>query len=95
MENKIKPVANKVIVKPEKQEEVSKGGIFIPEKSRQAVNTGVVIALGDQEDHPFEVSVGDEVIYRMGAGTETKLDNEYYLTMREEDILVCKSKSNE
>ena len=89
---KVTPLADRVVVKPISQEEVTKGGIVLPDTAKEKPQEGKVVAVGEgrmSEDGkriPMEVKVGDTVIYAKYAGTEWKYDNEEYLILRESDI---------
>ena len=90
---KVKPLADRVLVKRIEQEEVRKGGIIIPDTAKEKPQKGEVIAVGpgrlDENGKrvPPEVKIGDKVIFSKYAGTEVKIDGEEYLIMREADIL--------
>lgn len=90
---KIRPLGDRVLVKPVKEEEVKKGGIIIPDTAKEKPSEGEVVALGTGklndkgEKIPFVVKVGDRVLHSKYGGTEVKLDDQDYLIMREEDIL--------
>lgn len=90
---KIKPLGDRVLVEPIKEEEVAKGGIIIPDSAREKPQEGKVIAVGtgkiDKEGNkvPFNVKKGDIVLMPKYGGTEVKLDAKTYQIMREEDIL--------
>ena len=90
---KIKPLGERVLVEPIKEEEVAKGGIIIPDSAREKPQEGKVIAVGtgkiDKEGNkvPFNVKKGDIVLMPKYGGTEVKLDGKTYQIMREEDIL--------
>ncbi len=90
---KIRPLGDRVLVKPVKEEEVKKGGIIIPDTAKEKPSEGEIVALGTGklndkgEKIPFEVKVGDRVLHSKYGGTEVKLDDHDYLIMREEDIL--------
>ena len=91
----IRPLRDKVIVKPRPVEEMSKGGIIIPETVKDAPVEGTVVAVGsgilNREGNtiPLEVNVGDNVLYRKNSQTITEIDieGELYLIMSEIDIL--------
>ncbi len=93
MASKIRPVGDRVVVKPAAKEEVTRSGIVIPDTAKEKPQEGEVIAVGsgkllDNGDRiPLEVKVGDRVLYAKYGGTEFKLDGEEYLVMRESDIL--------
>lgn len=91
----IRPLRDKVIVKPRPVEEMSKGGIIIPETAKDAPVEGTVVAVGsgilnrDGNVIPLEVNVGDNILYRKNAQTVTEIevDGDKYLIMSEIDIL--------
>lgn len=83
----IKPTADRVVIKPLAAEEVSKGGIIIPDVAKEKPSRGEVIAVGPgMEGRPMIVEIGDNVIYSRYAGTELMFDDEAYVMMRESDI---------
>ena len=91
---KIKPLEDRVVVKAQEAEEVSKGGIILPDTAKERPQEGEVIAAGpgrvtdEGKTIPMEIQVGDVVVYSRYAGTEWKdTDNEEVLIMRESDIL--------
>jgi chaperonin GroES len=90
------PLADRVIVKPSPKEEVSKGGIVLPDTAKEKPQEGEIVAVGpgrvteDGKRIAMEVKVGDTVLYAKYAGTELKYDDEEYLVMRESDILAKK-----
>ena len=84
----IKPLADRVLVKPAAAEEKTVGGIIIPDTAKEKPQKGTVIAVGNgTKDHAMTVKVGDTVLYGKYAGTELKLEGTDYLIMREDDIL--------
>ena len=90
---KIKPLGDRVLVEPLKEEEVNKGGIIIPDTAKEKPQEGVVVALGtgkvdeDGKKVPFNVKKGDTVLMPKYGGTEVKMGGKEYQIMREEDIL--------
>jgi chaperonin GroES len=94
---KIEPLGDRVVIKPIPKEEVSKGGIVLPDTAKEKPQEGKVIAVGpgrlteDGNRIAMEVKKGDKVIYSKYAGTEFKLDDEELVIMREGDILAKKS----
>jgi len=90
---KIKPLGERVLVEPIKEEEAVKGGIIIPDSAKEKPQEGKVIALGtgkiDENGKvvPFNVKKGDIVLMPKYGGTEVKLDGKQYQIMREDDIL--------
>ena len=92
-----KPLGNRVVVEPmEGDEQVSAGGIYIPDTAKEKPQEGTVVAVGpgrvtDEGNHvPMELEVGDTVIYSKYAGTEYKDGEIEYLVLREDDILFKK-----
>jgi chaperonin GroES len=92
-EFKIKPLEDRVIIKPSTAEEKSKGGIIVPDTAKEKPVEGIVVALGpgrikdDGGIISMNVKIGDNVLYGKYSGTEVKVENEEYLIMRESDIL--------
>jgi len=90
---KIRPVGDRVVVKPAAKEEVTKSGIVIPDTAKEKPQEGTVIAVGsgrllDNGDRaPIDVREGDRVLFAKYGGTEFKLDGEDYLVLKENDIL--------
>jgi chaperonin GroES len=90
---KIEPLGDRVVIKPTPKEEVSKGGIVLPDTAKEKPQEGEIIAVGpgklseDGKRIAMEVKVGDKVIYSKYAGTEFKVDEEELVIMRESDIL--------
>lgn len=84
----IKPLADRVLIKPGEAEETTVSGIIIPDSAKEKPLKGTVVAAGPgTKDEKMEVKEGDTVLYGKYAGTEVKLDNETYLIMRQGDIL--------
>ena len=89
---KIKPLADRVVIKPAAAEEKTKGGIILPDTAKEKPVVGEVMAVGpgkvtdDGKKLLLEVKVGDKVLYGKYSGTEVTLDGEEYLIMREADI---------
>ena len=94
---KIEPLGDRVVIRPTPKEEVSKGGIVLPDTAKEKPQEGEIIAVGpgklseDGKRIAMEVKQGDKVIYSKYAGTEFKLDDEELVIMRESDILAKKS----
>lgn len=90
---KIKPLSDRVLVKPIEKEEEKRGGIIIPDTAKEKPQEGEVIAVGPgkRDDQgkiiPMEVKVGDRILYGKYSGTEVKDDGEEFLIMHQEDIL--------
>ncbi len=88
----MKPIADRVIVKPAPADEKTKGGIIIPDTAKEKPQRGEVIAVGPgktgKDAHSMTVQVGDLVLYGKYSGQEVSLEGNDYLIMREEEILV-------
>jgi chaperonin GroES len=85
----MKPINDRVVVKPAPAEEKSSGGIIIPDNAKEKPQKGTVIAVGPgKEDHKMTVKKGDKVLYGKYAGQEITYEGVDYLIMREDDILV-------
>jgi chaperonin GroES len=86
-EVKIKPLADRVLVKPAEAETKTAGGIIIPDTAKEKPQKGTVIAAGPgKKDEPTTVKVGDTILYGKYSGTELQVDGQDYLIMRESDI---------
>lgn len=90
---KLKPLGGRVIVEPIEQEEMTAGGIILPETAKEKPQEGKILAAGpgdrneDGDRMEMEVKVGDKVLYAKYSGTEVKLDGKKMLILRESDIL--------
>ncbi len=85
----MKPINDRVVVKPAPAEETTKGGIIIPDTAKEKPQRGEVIAVGPGKDGKLmTVQAGDIVLYGKYAGQELNYNGEDYLIMREDDILV-------
>jgi len=94
----IQPMADRVVVKPIEREEMTKGGILLPDTAKEKPQEGEVLAVGqgrlseDGKRIPMDVKVGDIVVYAKYGGTEIKVDDEELMILRESDILAKKTK---
>src|SRR5512138_2322249 len=90
---KLKPLGGRVIVEPIEQEEITAGGIILPETAKEKPQEGKILAAGpgdrneDGDRIAMEVKVGDKVLYAKYSGTEVKVDGKKLLILRESDIL--------
>ena len=95
---KLQPLADRLVVKPIEREEVTKGGIVIPDTAKEKPQEGEVLAVGpgrlseDGKRIAMDVKVGDRVIYAKYGGTEIKIEDEELVILRESDILAKKTK---
>ncbi len=89
----LKPLGSRIVVEPIEQDEITAGGIVLPETAKEKPQKGKVIASGDgdRDDDgdriPMDVKVGDTVLFAKYAGTEIKLDGKKLLIMRESELL--------
>lgn len=89
---KIKPLGDRVVIKPAAAEEKTKGGIILPDTAKEKPVVGEVVAVGpgkiadDGQKIVMEVKVGDRVLYGKYSGTEVTIEGDEYLIMREADI---------
>lgn len=84
----IKPLADRVLIKPAPAEEKTVGGIIIPDTAKEKPLQGEVIAAGNgTKDEEMVLKTGDNVLYGKYSGTEVELDGEKYLIMRQSDVL--------
>lgn len=90
---KVKPLGDRVLVKPSQEVEKTKGGIVLPDTAKEKPQEGEVIAVGagkktdEGKIIPLCVKVGDKILYGKYSGTEITVDAEEYLIVREDDIL--------
>ena len=89
----IKPLSDRVVVKPQAAEEKTASGIILPDTAKEKPQEGKVVAVGngkvaeDGKKTPLDVKKGDKVLFSKYSGSEVKLDGEDHLIMREDDIL--------
>jgi chaperonin GroES len=89
----VKPLADRVLIKPLEAAEMKKGGIIIPDTAKEKPQEGEVMEVGpgrvtdDGNKVPMEVKKGNKVLYGKYSGTEVTIDDVEYLIMRESDIL--------
>ena len=91
---KYRPLHDRIIIQRIEEKEMSAGGIIIPDTAKEKPQEGRVIAVGtgivlkDGKTVPLQVKPGDRVLFNKYGGTEIKLEDENYLVLREDDILV-------
>jgi chaperonin GroES len=89
----LKPLGNRLVIEPIEQEDITPGGIVLPETAKEKPQKGNVLAIGpgERDDNgkriPLDVKEGDVVLYAKYSGTEIKLDGKKLLILRESDIL--------
>lgn len=85
---KIKPLADRVLIKPNMAESKTAYGIIIPDTAKEKPQQGNVVAIGTgKKNEPLSIKTGDKVLYGKYSGTELKHEGEEYMIMRESDIL--------
>ena len=91
---KLRPLADRVLIKPVEREEVTKSGIVLPDTAKEKPQEGIIEAVGSGrynertgERIKLDVAVGDRVMYAKYAGSEVKIDDVDYLILSEKDIL--------
>ncbi|MBN1367553.1 MAG: co-chaperone GroES [Dehalococcoidales bacterium] len=95
---KMQPLADRLVVKPIAREEVTKGGIVLPDTAKEKPQEGEVLAVGpgrmteDGKRIPMDVKVGDVVLYSKYGGTEIKIEGEELMILRESDVLAVQAK---
>ena len=96
---KLEPLADRMVVRPIEREEVTKGGIVLPDTAKEKPQEGEVLAVGPgkMSDYtgariPMDIKKGDVVLYSKYGGTEVKVDDEDLIILRESDILAIKKK---
>ena len=84
----LKPLADRVIIKPTPAEEVTMSGIIIPDSAKEKPLRGTVLAVGNgTKDEEMQLKEGGQVLYGKYAGSEIEFENEKYLIMRQSDVL--------
>ena len=97
-----KPLSDKILVKRDKSQDMTKGGIYIPDANKAQPNAGTAVAVGEgllREDgtiRPMHVKEGDYVLFGQYSGTEVRVNDELHLILREDEILgiVLKKEEN-
>jgi chaperonin GroES len=83
---KVKPIGDRVLLSAEESEEKTKGGLFIPQTAQEKTQTGVVVAVGDDEE-AIKVKKGDKVMYDKYAGTTIQIDDKDHLIISMSDVI--------
>jgi chaperonin GroES len=89
---KVKPLADRVVVKPLEEAEQMRGGLYIPDTAKEKPQHGEVVAVGagrveEGKRVDMELKVGDKVLYGKYSGTEVTIEDQQYLILRESDVL--------
>jgi chaperonin GroES len=93
MAMKIRPLQDRILVRPIEEEEKTSGGIIIPDTAKEKPMEGKVVAVGrgkvseEGKLMPLDLKAGDRILFSKYAGTEVKIEGEENLIMREEDVL--------
>jgi chaperonin GroES len=93
----LKPLEDRIVVKPSEEEETTASGLVIPDTAKERPQEGQVVAVGpgrfeDGARIPMDVKVGDKVIYSKYGGTEVKIDGTEYLILSARDVLAVHEK---
>lgn len=97
MGKNLTPLGDRVIVKPDPEEQKTKSGIVLPDSAKEKPQEGTIVAVGSGrvlesgKKVPPEVKIGDKIIYSKYGGTELKVNNEEYVFLSERDILAIKN----
>lgn len=89
----LKPLGNRVVIEPIEQEDITSGGIVLPETAKEKPQKGTILSVGPGERDedgkyiPMDVKEGDKVLFAKYAGTEIKVDGDKLLILKESDIL--------
>jgi chaperonin GroES len=93
VDSKLRPLGDRVVIKPTEREEVTKSGIVLPDTAKEKPQEGTIIAAGpgkvldDGKREPMDVKKGDKVLYAKYAGTEFKIEGDDLLIVSQKDIL--------
>jgi chaperonin GroES len=93
IKTKLRPLGDRVVIKPTAREEMTKSGIVLPDTVKEKPQEGTIIAAGpgkvldDGKREPMDVKTGDKVLYAKYAGTEFKIDEDELLIVSQKDIL--------
>lgn len=96
LKTKLRPLSDRVVVKPTPKEEVTKSGLVLPDTAKEKPQEGTIVAVGpgkmeDGKRVPMDVKEGDKVLYARYSGTEIKIEDEDLLILSEKDILAVVS----
>ena len=99
MASKIQPLADRIIIRPIEREEMTRGGIVLPDTVKERPVEGEVLAVGpgkltdDGKRVPMDIEVGDTIIYTKYGGTEIKVDDEELIILNESNVLAKRKAS--
>ncbi len=83
----IKPLGKRVLIKPVKEEEKTRGGIYIPETAKEKKKQGMVIEVGNIEEKELPIKKGDVILYTGYGSEELEVDGEKYLLLDSKDVI--------
>lgn len=84
---KIKPIGKRVLIQPVKEEERTKGGIYIPESAKEKKKQGIVVEVGTIEEKEFPIKKGDVILYAGYSSEELEMDGKKYLILESKDVI--------
>ena len=84
---KIKPIGKRVLIKPMKEEEKTRGGIYIPDAAKEKKKQGIVVEIGFIDEKEFPVKKGDIILYAGYSSEELEVDGEKYLILESKDVV--------
>lgn len=84
---KIRPIGKRVLIQPVKEQERTRGGIYIPESAKEKKKQGIVIEVGTVEEKEFPIKKGDVVLYAGYSSEELEMDGEKYLILESKDVI--------
>ncbi len=83
----IKPIGKRVLIKPVKEQEKTRGGIYIPETAKEKKKQGIVVELGTVEEKEFPIKKGDVILYTGYSSEEMEMNGEKYLILDTKDVI--------
>lgn len=83
----IQPFGDRILVRAVEQPQQTRGGLYLPDTSRESPGEGVIVAIGEGSPLQEKLSIGDQILYQKFSGTEVKLDDGSYTLLGESDIL--------
>ncbi len=85
---KIKPIGERVLIKPKIEEEKTKGGIYIPDTAKESKKEGIIVEVGTgKDDKPLPLKKGDKILYGGYSSDEFEIDSEKYVILEFKDVL--------
>jgi chaperonin GroES len=84
---RIKPIGKRILIKPVKEEERTKGGIYIPETAKEKKKQGIVVEVGTIEEKEYPIKKGDIILYTGYSSEEFEMNGEKYLILESKDVI--------